>query len=282
MELAVIVQKIKEALQIKSLRLKFVIALSTLWLFLEPIAAFRGMPNTWLGYFLYILISIALAIILNWPRHNLSRRFDHNDLTISITKGDVLSAESNIVIGFSDTFDTEIGSIIRQTSLQGQFQANIYRGNVAQLDDDLSSLLKSELHLAIHDPEKKSGKKLRFPIGTTVVLDKGKRYFLLVYTHMNNDLACDPTPASDIVSALFSLWDRVRIYGQNEPLSMPIIASDLARSGISRTTLIKLIALSFFVAHTNKPVTKQLNIYVHPADIEHVDFNAIKDFINNM
>lgn len=261
---------------------KFFASLALLWLVVEPIAVFKEVPKSWYGYVALIVLSFVSAVIWNWPRAIIKHRFKHNDLTVRVLKGDVLSAETNIVIGFCDTFDTEIGKIIKDKSLQGQFQHDLFRGDAATLDGMLGELLESENKFAIHDPDKPHGKQLRFPIGTTLALHQGKQFFLLVYATMGNDLACIPTPAADITTALFKLWDCVRRCGQNDTVAVPIIGSGPARTGLSRTTLLKIIMLTFCTSHATNPVTKGLDIYVHPADIEHVDFNAIKLFLKSM
>jgi len=283
MELALIVTIHKQLFGLKSFLPKFFASLSALWIVLKPIHELLKIESGWYEYLILLTLALIAAIVWNWPKSVIKHRFAHNDLTVRVVKGDVLDAETNIVIGFCDTFDTQIGSIIRDTSLQGQFQRKVFQGNVADLDQKLDTLLASEKILfAIHDPDKTTGKQLRFPVGTAITLNQGKRYFPIVYARMGNDLACIPTPAEDITTALYKLWDCVRRNGQNEAVSIPIIASDLARSGLSRTTLVKMIMLTFYTSHFREPVTKSLDIYVHPSDIEHVDFNAIEAFLTNM
>lgn len=243
---------------------------------------FKSVPNSWCCYAALIILSIICASIWNWPRTVIKYRFKHNDLTIRVLKGNVLSADTNIVIGVCDTFDTEIGRIIKDNSLQGQFQREIFHSDAVALDAQLEKLLEPEKRLAIYDPDKPRGKKLRFPVGTTVPLQQGKQFFLLVYSTMGNDLSCVPTPASDITAALFKLWDCVRRYGQNDTVSVPIFGSGPARSGLSRTTLVKMIMLTFCTSHASKPITKGLDIYVHPSDMEHIDFSAINLFLKQI
>lgn len=273
---------LRQMFSLRTLVPKIFTSLSFLWLIIEPIATFKELPNSWYGYFALILVSLLSAILWNWPRARIKHTFKHNDLTIQVIKGDVLTADSNIVVGFCDTFDTEIGKIIRDTSLQGQFQSRVFHGDANQLNNELNRLLQDHSRFAIHDPDKSIGKNLRYPIGTTVPLSMEKRYYLLVYAKMDNDLACKPTSAEDIMTALYELWKSVRRTGQAEPLSMPIIASDLARSGLSRTIIIKMIILTYYTVHVGDPITNELNIFVHPEDIELVDFDAIKSFLKSI
>ena len=257
-------------------------SLTVLWLIVEPIAVFKKVPNSWYCYVVLIILGLVCAVIWNWPKACVKHRFRHNDVTVRIVKGDVLGAHGNVVIGFCDTFDTQIGRLIKDTSLQGQFQRQVFGGDSAALDARLDELLEPSSRFAIHDPDKPVGKQLRFPLGTVLPLHQGKQYFLAAYTKMGNDLACAPTPARHILATLFSLWDAVRQHGQNDPVAIPVIASDFARSGLSRTTLIKMIVLSFCTSQATSPVAKELSIYVHPSDAEHVDFNGLKLFLQTM
>ena len=282
MELAMIMAFLKQMFGSRSFFPKFFAALTVIWLIVEPIAVFKEVPNSWYCYAALIVLSFISAVIWNWPRTIIKHRFKHNDLTVRVRKGNVLSAQTNIVIGFCDTFDTEIGRIIKDNSLQGQFQHDRFQGDVAKLDKMIDELLEPEKRFAIHDPEKRRGKHLRFPIGTTLALDQGKQFFLLVYATMGNDLAIVPTPAADITTALFKLWDCVRRCGQNDIVAVPIIGSGPARTGLSRIVLVKMIMLTFFTSHATNPITKGLDIYVHPSDMEHVDFNAIKLFLKSI
>lgn len=282
MELALAMINLKQLFNWRTLLPKFFACLSSLWVVLKPIHELLNMQAGWGEYFGLLIISGLAAVVWNWPRALIKHRFAHNDLTIRIIKGDVLAADTNIVVGFCDTFDTEIGKIIKQNSLQGQFQQKVFSGDIEAFEKKLNDLLIPERKFAINDPDKSAGKQLRFPIGTVLTLPQTKRYFLLAYTIMGNDLSCTPTTAESIIVALFRLWDCVRRDGQHEPVSIPVIATDAARSGLSRTTIIKLIILTFYTAHTAKPVTKGLDIYVFPTDIEHVDFNSVESFLTNM
>lgn len=273
---------LKQSFSWRTFSPKFFASLSSLWIVLKPIHELLKLEAGWFEYLGLLFLSIIVTIIWNWPRSIIKHRFNHNDLTVRIIKGDILNAETNIVIGFSDTFDTEIGRIIKTKSLQGQFQQQVFNGDVAELNEQLDRLLLPEQKYAISDPDKTVGKQQRFPIGTTLTLDYGKRYFFLTYTMMGNDLACIPTSAENIVLALFKLWDCTGRNAQNDSIAVPVIATDAARSGLSRTTIIKLIVLTFYAAHSTKTVAKGLDIYVHPKDIEHVDFNSVKAFLTGL
>src|SRR6266487_508102 len=80
----------------------------------KGIAIFSGASLLW-----------ALATII--PKRKISRQLSVPDTKITIKIGDLFQEDGNLVIGMSDTFDTEKGGgIIKPNSIQGQFLTKIY------------------------------------------------------------------------------------------------------------------------------------------------------------
>ncbi len=55
----------------------------------------------------------------------------------------------------------------------------------------------------------------------------------------------------------------------------------LARTGLPRTALIKMIALSFIVASKREFVARKLTIVVHPGDLDRVNLYDLEDFLRS-
>jgi Domain of unknown function (DUF6430) len=96
---------------------------------------------------------------------------------------------------------------------------------------------------------------------------------------MNNDLTVS-SDSDHILTALSSLWKEIRLKGHGMNVSIPIIGADLARTGLPRMALAKLIITSFIIASKEKYVTRKLTIMVFPADLDSVDFYELKDFLS--
>jgi hypothetical protein len=65
------------------------------------------------------------------------------------------------------------------------------------------------------------------------------------------------------------------------PVIMPVIGSDLARvNGVSHSSLVKLIVLSFIINSRIEPISKELAIHIHPSNKHKVDMNEIENFLN--
>lgn len=214
-----------------------------------------------------------------WPKFKISRCFSTPNVEVKLVDGDLFDASDNIVIGMSDTFDTEKGEIIKPATVQGQFLTKIYVDDRAQLDKDLGVSLNGIKKLL--DKGKVKGKKERYPIGTVAYLNRGQsKYFCIAYSKMNNDLQAQSS-IQMLTKSLDSLWASIRTYGQNNGVSMAIIGSDTARLAhvASYEDLIKLIITSFVLTSREKVVAPSLTIYIHPKNREKINILEIQDFL---
>lgn len=252
-----------------------------IWLFIEPAGLFfpERVNWGWRGYVGLVFASMVVAIAKNIPRTSLSRSFSSPDYTIEIKVGNLFDQPEHLVIGLNDVFDTELGEIIKQSSVQGQFLDCIYSGDRARLDAEIDAALQPLQDKAQEDLDKKRGKRLRYPIGTTLVLGvEGRRFFLSAYGRMGNDLRVKST-VDYIWLSLTKLWQQVRLRGHGKGVSIPIIGSDLARTGLSRMVLTKLIMLSFAIAAKEGFVANRLTIMIRPEDISSVDLAELQEFL---
>lgn len=259
----------------------FIRSFGLLWLLLEPGALFfpEKINFGWLGYFGLLSISLIIAILKNFPRRSVSQPLSSPDSEIEIKVGDLFNEETHLVIGFNDVFDTEIGEVIKASSVQGQFLTKVYGGDLTKFNADIEALVQNYQTLRIHEPNKIRGKKWRYPIGSTITLGThDRRYFLTAYGFMNNDLTVSSN-SDYILASLSSLWKEVRLKGHGMNVAIPIIGADLARTGLPRMTLAKLIITSFIIASKEKYVTRKLTIMIFPADLDSINFYELKDFL---
>ncbi|HVK25548.1 MAG TPA: macro domain-containing protein, partial [Actinokineospora sp.] len=54
---------------------------------------------------------VGVGIGRAWPRRVLSRTFDRPDFTVTVKVGDLFDQDTHLVIGFTDTFDTDDSDI---------------------------------------------------------------------------------------------------------------------------------------------------------------------------
>jgi len=261
----------------------FITIFGLLWLLIEPVALF--FPNQlslgWPGYFSLVLVSLALAIAYRFPRGSFSGKLSSPDSVVEIKVGDLFNERGHLVIGTNDVFDTELGDVIKPTSVQGQFLTRIYNSDIIKLDEDIEIALGPHKQDRREESQKTRGKRWRYPIGTTIAIGPlNSRYFLTAYGYMGNDLKCT-SDAHSIWLSLSQLWDEVRINGQGTKVATPILGSDMARTGLPRTTLIKIIVISFIAASKKELVSKKLTVVVHPDDLSFINLYDLREFLNS-
>ncbi|MFE2468739.1 macro domain-containing protein [Streptomyces mirabilis] len=245
----------------------------------------------WARHDWWILCSLSLGCLLfgiahAWPKLTIRQSYKHPDFTIEVKSGDLFSERGNLVIGFTDTFDTELegGVVIHPSSVQGQFQSRYYRDDIERLDASLDVALRGHPIVARESRElKPSGKLARYAVGTTAVINAdGVKFYALAYGRMGNDFRVTSSVDS-IWKSLGCVWSIIRAQGSLEPVAMPVIGSELARIGsMDRNSLIKMIALSFTASMREDMVSRKLSIVVHPKDRNYVDMVDIKRFLKTL
>jgi hypothetical protein len=273
--------KLLTSIKLNRLGITFASTYGLIWLFLEPAGLFlpKWLNWGWLGYFGLILCSLLIAILLNFPRLSVSCSLSSPNTTIEIKVGDLFDESGHLVIGANDVFDTELGEIIKSSSVQGQFLKRVYISDQKRLDTEID--IESLKVNRTREPNKKKGKSWRYPIGTTLVLGSpDKRFFLNAYGFMGNDLRVVST-ADDIWYSLSCLWEKVRLKGHGLAISIPVIGSDLARTNLPRMALIKLVIISFIAASKKDFVTKKLTVVIYPKDLGSVDLYELEDFLKS-
>jgi hypothetical protein len=254
------------------------------WLFLELASFFfpEKLKFGLSGYLALAGISFIIALIKNRPRRSFSNRLSSPDVEIEVKIGDLFDEKSHLVIGFNDVFDTEIGDIIKSSSIQGQFLSKIYQNDCNKLDYEINQELKIHDSQCKYESNKTQGKTWRYPIGTTITLGSEKRrYFLVAYGYMSNNLVIQSNP-SNILKSLNELWDEVRNKCHGYPVAIPLIGTDISRSGLSRMQSIKLIITSFILASKKEYITKKLIVTIYPEDLESIDFYLIEEFLSSV
>lgn len=208
---------------------------------------------------------------------------DGGDLVV--VRGDLFDQEdANLVVGFTDTFDTatEQDLVISRDSVQGQLVERLFGGRRKLLDDRIQAGLRAFTPLRTERPQDKPrGRRVRYPLGTTVPLPvSGRRVFAVAYSRLGNDLVARSAPA-DLRVCLDSLWPAVARYGMYKPVAIPLIGSGLARIvELDRTQLLFMIVESFAAHCRREPTTApELRIVIRPADLERTDLSALGTYL---
>jgi hypothetical protein len=228
------------------------------------------------------IAAVVIGVVRAWPKRSFAVSFAHPSTTIAVKVGNLFNEEGDLVIGFSDTFDTEVGEVVSARSIQGQFLAQVYHNDRERLDRELGAALHD--HSGVADPSKTKGKTLRYPLGTTVALNgEGRRFFCCGYTALHSTTYEAGADINTIWVALAKLWDVVRIKGEQRPIAMPVVGGAFARvTGSSCAILIRLILLSYFIHSRVKRISSELTVVISEADLEHVNLVEIEEFARTL
>lgn len=231
-------------------------------------------------------LAMAGGTLLSLPRNRIRREFTHPGFSVTVEVGDLFNYPCHLVIGFSDTFDTDTGdeTLVVRRSVQGQFLHRLLDGDVAALDARLTEALANVTPLGAETrAAKRLGKLVRYPPGTVaVVKDSGRNYFCTAYGRMNNDFVVD-CDTDQLWHSLAQLWEAVRLHGHREEIAMPITGSDLARiDSMDHASLLKMILLSFVARSRARGVCGALTVVVHPRDYYRIDMLELGVFLRSL
>ena len=226
-------------------------------------------------------ICLLAAFIDEHPRKSISTSFSHPDIRVTLKVGNILEQKEHLVIGFSDTFDTEVGDIISVNSLQGKFLSSIYNHDRTRLDRELDLALEGIPFTT--DSTKTKGKNKRYEIGTTVAIPgENRKFFCCGYSYMGSDLKAS-SDVNNLWISLEKMWAKIRYDGEQKSVAMPVIGTQLARvQGISFALPIKLILLSFIVNSRIECIAKELTVVILEEDMEKINMIEMKDYIESL
>ncbi|MFI6033124.1 macro domain-containing protein [Streptomyces sp. NPDC051315] len=207
---------------------------------------------------------------------------------VVVVRGDLFDQEdANLVVGFSDTFDTSTDQdvVISRESVQGQLVDRLFAGRHRVLDDHLRRGLKEFTPLATESVRaKRRGRRTRYPVGTAVAVPVGKRrVFALAYSRLGNDLRARSAPA-DLRLSLERLWPSVALHGLFKPVAIPLIGSGLARIvELDHTQLLLMIVDTFTRSLRDDPaVSPELRVVLRPEELERTDLSAVEEFLRGV
>jgi DNA-binding winged helix-turn-helix (wHTH) protein len=217
----------------------------------------------------------------------LTLMFREPRVAVQVVSGDLFAwPHDNLVIGFSDTFDTSTKDemIISSNSAQGQLLRRIYRDDCERLDTALHHSLRAIPPVATEAPaDKPNGKRQRYPIGTVAVLREGSRFvFCVAYSRMSNDLVARSS-LRHLSQGLTELWRAAYRYGHFADLTMPLTGAGLSRiHEADHQELLEMVIRSFVDANRSLPICRLLRIVITPSQTHKIDTSALAESLRGL
>ena len=244
-----------------------------IWIFIETLDFFKIYTRDKYGvyaFFIFIVISIILSILIRRPIKFISIAFSEFDFSIDVRIADIFSINAATMISTNSMFEADVaGGKIAIDSLQGQFTAIYFTGNQTELINKLNDQLKATRLIP------------PYPMGTTVPINThGKTFYFTAMATIGENGNASST-ITDIKNALDGLWDYVKEKGELQALAIPVIGTGRGRIKITRKKMIALIAESFVKASIKNKFTDKLIITIRPVDAENFRINLyeIKDHL---
>jgi hypothetical protein len=211
-----------------------------------------------------VLIAFIVAVVYIWPKKTIQHEFKASNTKITIKVGNIFDENNNIALPTSNFFDTvNIGPGI---SLKSQMINRVYNSDITSVDRLIEESLKNQNITGTPDTLNKNGKSIKYEVGTTAILpyNENKKIFLSVFTVVNYSQIDRKTEtnAAIINDALIKLWNKYKVDGQQQNLSVPVFGSGLSASGFSYQLLIQIIVISFALHAKNNHFTDNLTIVI--------------------
>jgi hypothetical protein len=231
------------------------------------------------------VISVAYGTFRAWPRRRIVRQFVRPDMMVKVIVGDLFDQDAHLVIGMSDTFDTDTTGnlIINSGSVLGQHLQRVYGGDRQRFDRELADALSGVRPASVEPADTKVGKLERYPIGTVAILGPPRRRtFAVAYTRMGTDLIARGS-VDYLWHGLNEVWNAMYRHGQRGTIAIPLIGAEFARiSSLNKESLLKMILLSFVARSREDPVCRELVVVVHPEDYEKINMLEVMAYLRTL
>ncbi|ANJ11566.1 hypothetical protein Spa2297_18705 [Streptomyces parvulus] len=230
-----------------------------------------------------VLLCVAWAVARSRPTVAVRQEFGRPRMSVAVGPGDLFDQPAHLVVGFCDTFDTDVrdGVVISGASVQGQLLERRYGGDAARLDEELAAALGAAVPVAREAREDKPyGKLDRYPVGTVAVLGSRPRLvFGVAHSRLGNDCVARSS-TEELWLSLGRVWDAVYRHGQLDRVAVPLIGSGLSRlHGLDEESLLRLILLSFITHSRERVICRELSVVLRPAELERVDLAEVAAFL---
>lgn len=232
--------------------------------------------------FVGLLVLIYLVI---WIWSNNLNKIDINveGSEVTIKVGDIFSEPGLKAIAFNEYFDTVVDNkIIADSSLNGIFIKKQLGESISDLDRYIDNYDFDESEKLESNTERKSGKKLRYQIGTICIY---KDFLLAAFTKFdNNNKALITMP--EYLEFLINFWDKVNNVYAQKSVSTPVFGSGITRikghKTISDEDLLKIMLWTFRISEMRFKYPAKLTIVIHKAKIDRINLLDIKSARNGV
>lgn len=229
------------------------------------------------------IISLIILYFIIWI---MSNKLEHLNLNINNSKieikfGNIFDEKGKKVIAFNEYFDTCVDNdIINSKSINGQFINNNIQ-DVTAFDVYISKSLKERNKESIPDKKRKTGKKEKFNLGTTI---KYNEEFLLTAFSKFNSNNCAELSMQEYITCLIELWNELDILYSQDVIAIPLLGSGVTRFKeyhVSEQELLEIILWTFKISKIKFTYPSKLIIVIHESIKDKINLYKIKEEYKN-
>ena len=223
-------------------------------------------------FIIFILLNMLMALFISWPKQKIEFKIGRK-INVKVEFRDIFKNEGNIIIPVNEYFDTKVDdNIISSKSLHGKFIKHIFGGNVGELDRKIEHELNG-IDFFFNE-SRYAGKKKKYPIGTTIKIEKsGKYYILFAFTKFDeyNKAQCSNI---EYHNALNTLFDFLHKNSQGLSVNLPLIGSGPSGVNLSKQRLLEHL-ISMIELNDYLTISGGINICLHNSLNSEINLNRI-------
>ena len=260
-------------LQLRAFVCAIFVCYSVCWAVIEPALTIissqdqsvTANANGWVKYLCFLALSVAFGTVYFLWRHlppaSVSFLLDNTNTRASVTFNDFFAESGHKVIAVNDFFDGQLGDVISERSLHGQFIQRFLGGVAAAFYGLVDPTLPN---VAAPPIVRSQGRKKAYPIGTTAVAElNSTKYFFVALTTTDPTTHKVHADVPQLWQALHGLWSKVRACAGGFSVAIPLLGGGPSGVGLPDVILLKLL-LASIVQETKKcRITDEIRIVLH-------------------
>jgi len=245
--------------------------LGLVWLFLEPYYALTNVdPAGRIGFVGFLVAGGVLGAacltvdgfyLTGFLKRSIEITSNAFDTPVKVMFGDVFEQAGWKAISVNEFFDSAVdGKHVSDKSLHGSMLKTYWGGDTRDWDKQVAEELKGTPSDKIPD-RPPPGKPDRYPIGTTVKASiNGQDFLCVALTRTDTENLQSSASSDDLHKALRAVLCKARSVCSGSALSIPLLGSGLARTGIKSNIIVDLILLAVFEESKKRKVTSEIRI----------------------
>lgn len=253
------------------------------WLIVEPIIGLTGISIN-LKYWQLVLLSAVVGVIWliidgyyisGFLRKSIEIKSNSFDTVITVAFADLFSFDGWKAIAVNDFFDSKVDGLhVSSKSLHGTTLVKYWGGNIDEWDSQVQIQL---IECSSENVARRSGKKQRYDIGSTVAINKdGNKLLFVALTHTDIQTLQTKANISDLNRAVRGLLAKARSICAKDPLNIPLMGSGLARVGIKGSILVHLILAAIIEETKINKITDNIRVVLPIEKMSEINLVALK------